>query len=136
MIHFKNKFGFTLVESLMAMAIMALLLTPLFISQATIVQNLVGSDLLLRRIFIAENFLFDARIAADGEQQFTMEKKIEDPTTVLKYQANLSSKKSTFKDFEDLVHEQTTIEWEEDGKKRQEMLVTFIYKPQPKKANK
>jgi prepilin-type N-terminal cleavage/methylation domain-containing protein len=137
MIHFKNKNGFTLIEVLFATVIMGLVLSALFATQATIFENMLKTQSHLTRIYAAENFMYDARMASQEKSPFTFEKKIEDPPTSFKYESTSSKKKSSLKNFNDLEFEQVTIEWQDLGKtKKKDTVVSFIYKPQPLQEKK
>lgn len=128
--------GFTLIESLMATAVMAILLTPLLVTQGTILQNLVRAGANLQRIFLAQNFLIDARIEAGESRKFSYEKKIEEPPTQFKYQVEPLAKKTSIKDVEGLVQERVTISWDMGKQKNQEVLIAYRYQPEPEEQKK
>ncbi len=124
-------------EVLFATAIMGLVLSALFSTQATIIENMLKAESHLARIYAAENFMYDARMASNEASDFTLEKKIEDPLTTFKYESTLSTKKSSLKKFSDLVFEQVTIEWQDLNKsKRKDTLISFVYRPQSPQEKK
>lgn len=130
MIPSKNKHGFTLMEVLFATVIMGMVFAALFSTQATIIENMLRAQAHLTRIYEAENFAYDARMASHDASPFTLEKKIEDPLTTFKFESTSSKKKSSLKNFNDLELEQVTIEWQDLNKtKKKDTLVSFIYKP-------
>jgi len=85
MIHSKNHSAFTLIETMFAIAIAALVLTPLFILQGTMLQQVLRASDKIGRIFLAQQFMYEARRAMPvGTQTFILEKKIDTPTTFFK----------------------------------------------------
>ncbi len=136
MIHFKNRRGFTLIEAMVAVAIAAIILTPLFILQGVVLQNVGRMSRTLHRIFWAQHFLYEARRIKDPEvRDFTLEKKIEDPECVLKYELKAVAKKSSLSQIADIRKEQVTITWQDQRRTREEQIISFVYKPEspPKK---
>lgn len=124
-----------MIEALLSVALLVLLATPIFVAQSAIffrIMHVVGA---LQRTYMAQNFLNDARGAAKDAQQFSLEKKIEEPLTQVKYQASLVEKKSTFGSVQGLVHEQVSCTWQELGIKRTDTIVSFLFKP-PKPEKK
>lgn len=133
MILFKNHKAFTLIEAMFAIAITALVLTPLFILQSTILQQVSRASNKISRIFIAKQFMHEARQAIPLDtQKFTLEKKIDNPLTFLKYEINPLSEKSSLAQIKNLYIEHIIITWEDGTKKKKNKLVSFIYKPERK----
>lgn len=127
-----NKPAFTLAEVLIALAIFAMLATPLFITQGVILRGVAHTSLLVQRIFFAENFFINADEQSADKQTFTLEKKIPFPETNLKYSRSPVDSKSQFHSYEGLLVEKVTVEWFEMGQKKSDTLVNFIYKPERK----
>ncbi len=143
MIHSKNSHGvggFTLIEALMAITILALIITPLFILQGSILRNVTYFSQRLRRVFLAKNFLFEMRIEAEkqqAEQAFALEKKIDEPLTQLAYKREKLSKKSALSSLEDLYVERVTATWEQQGQQLTQEIVSIVHKkPKPKEEKK
>ena len=61
MIRFNLRAGFTLIEVLVAIAIIDIILSPLFIVQGNVLQNVARISNKLHRIFFAEQLLATAR---------------------------------------------------------------------------
>lgn len=137
MIHFKNKKkGFSLIEALLAIALVGIVLTPLFILQGASLRSVARLSRHLHRIYAAERFLFESqRSVALNVRQLVLEKKLEDPQTVLKYELRDISKESSLKDVHDIVAEQVTMRWEEDGMWRQDQILNFVFKPRENGAS-
>ena len=117
----------------MALAIFALLATPLFITQGTIVRGVAHAYSTVQRIFFAENLFIDARAQDAEKQSFTLEKKIPSPQTQLNYSRSPIDKKSAFQAYEGLLVEKVALEWSEMGQKKQDTVVNFMFKPERKK---
>lgn len=135
MIHSKNhKPGFTLIEVLMAMTITALVLTPIFLIYETVMQRVTVSSQVYDLIVSAKNLLYEARRKQEPQaQSFTLEKKENDVTLIYSL-AQAVDQKSSLASLTGLHKEMVTLSWTEQGKKKQEQLVTFVYKqPEQKK---
>jgi len=130
MIHFKNKNGFTLIETLLALSIMAMILTPVFISQNNIMVSLGMFRDRFRRINMAKNFLVHAH-RNNLENKATPSDMIDDPPTKFVYTREQASG-SISKQFKDIYKETVRVEWPENNVTRQDSLVSFVYKPEKK----
>jgi prepilin-type N-terminal cleavage/methylation domain-containing protein len=133
MTHFKNNHGFTLIETMIATAVLGILMTPLFMTESSIFLNVSTVSRLLARVLVAQNFFVDSRIAAGKKQEFVLEKKIDEPLMQLKYEVTAIDKKSKLSDFDNLMIERVTIEWNEGTKKQKEILISYIFKPKEQK---
>lgn len=60
MMNFKNNDGFTLTEVLLAVAIIGLVLTPIFITQSTLLQSVSRISRRMARVFFAKQFLIES----------------------------------------------------------------------------
>ena len=117
------------------MAILAMVITPLFITEGSVIQTVARFSFKLRRLFVAENFLLTARNQAADEVKFKLEKKFDDPVMNVTYEQKAVNKKSSLKKMQNVVTEYMTIEWQDRGKKQQDVLVSFLYK-QPSSSKK
>jgi len=127
----KVKEGFTLTEVLIAVAMIGLLLSPLFITQGSLLLNIAERSRIFERILKAKNFYWVAQQKAAQQEQveFKLDKKIDNPPMILKYQIVPRSDQSRLKDFKDVYLEFVTIEWKDGNKKREDALVSLIFKP-------
>ena len=137
MMHFKShKIGFTLVEVMLAMMIAALTLTPIFLMYATIIRGVNKSSRAYDYIIVCKNFLNEARQKQEpNAQSFSLEKKETDFDATLTYSLDKGvGQASALKSLQGLHREKVTISWQEDGRKKEEHLVAFMYKkPEQKK---
>ncbi|MDR3550557.1 MAG: prepilin-type N-terminal cleavage/methylation domain-containing protein [Candidatus Babeliales bacterium] len=130
MIRSKNNFsGFTLIEAMLSVTVLAILATPLFITQGSVLQAVASYSLHLQRIFYAQNFLYEARNKAADAQKFTLAKKFDNPAMNVKYEVAAIGKKSYLKKIENLVAERLTIEWDQMGQKKKDVMISYLYKP-------
>lgn len=138
MIHFKNhKRGFTLIEVVLAMSIAALVLTPILTILSTIIQRVDRSSKAFDYILLCKNLLYEARQKQEPDaQNFSLDKTDVDSGAVLTYSFEKSvDPKSSLASLQGLHKELVTVAWKERDKKRQEQLVTFVYKkPEQKKS--
>jgi len=133
MIHSRNKNGFTLVEVLVSLAIVALVLTPIYVTQGTVLQRVGHYARVLDRFMFADLFFVDSAIALGKDaKQMTLEKKIDTPLTFLTYEFKPMPDASPLKKFKDLYLEKVTIRYDEAGRKYRDELVSFHYRPEKK----
>lgn len=126
-------FGFTLIETMLAIALIAMVMTPLMITQGTIVQAIARISMRLQRIFFAENFFVEARADADGESKFSLDKKVDSPSTKLAFERKPIDSKSSLAKIDNLVIERIQATWQDENKSQNEVLVSVQYiKPQSK----
>jgi prepilin-type N-terminal cleavage/methylation domain-containing protein len=138
MIHSKNhKNGFTLIEVVLAMTIAALVLTPVFIMLSTIIQRVDRSSKAFNYILLCSNLLHQARQQQDPEAQtFSLDKAEIDFDATLTYSLEKGvDQKSSLASLQGLHKELVKVSWTEQDKKKQEQLITFVYKkPEQKKS--
>ena len=127
MIHSKSNNGFTLIEVLLALSLMAMILTPILISENSIMLSVGNFRGRLDRITMAKNYLVHAHKNA-LEDKKTGPMTVEDPQTTLTYKQSKASG-PTAKVFKDIYRETVTIEWTEGNDKRRDVLVSFVFKP-------
>lgn len=130
MIHFKNHNGFTLLEAIFALAIAAIVLTPLFILQGNVLQRVSSSAARLQRMFFAQNYIYEIRQdTAPNVHDSNHEKKIDDPGMLMQYSLKPVQKKSSLASVEGLLSERVSFSWEWQSKGYTDQLVTLLFKP-------
>jgi prepilin-type N-terminal cleavage/methylation domain-containing protein len=136
---FKNpkNFGFTLIEVMLAMMIAALTLTPLFAMFTTIMKRVNKSSYAYEHVVLCKKFLYEARQKQETDaQEFSLDKKENEYDATLSYSLNkgVTEQSSLLKSAQGLHRETVTISWQENGQKKQDRLVAFVYKkPEQKK---
>lgn len=132
MMHSKNNAGFTLLETLFSLVIMALVLSPIFLVQGTVAQRVGRFARHIEKMMQAKLFLVEAPITvAKTPNQTTLEKKVE--STTLKFELKKMGDDSAFKKIKNLYRQQVVFEWNELGKPQSDALVLFVYKPESAK---
>jgi prepilin-type N-terminal cleavage/methylation domain-containing protein len=129
--------GFTLIEVIMALAITALVLTPIFILHGTILQRVNRGSIAFDMILYCKELLVEARQKQDPDaQEFTLDKSHAEFGATCKYALDKTvHQKSSFASLPGLHKESVTVNWTEQEQKKQERLVTFMYKkPEQKKS--
>lgn len=134
MIHSKNRDGFTLIEVLLALSLMAMILTPILISQNTIMFSVSYFKGQLQRIMLAKNYLVYAH-KNTLQEKTTEPRTIENPALKLSYLKEKTAGPMA-KQFKDVYRETVLIEWTEENIKKQDTLVSFIFKPEKKTEQK
>jgi len=136
MIHSNNKFGFSLLETIVAMTIIAFMVSPLVIMQGSVLRRVIRDSDHEDRIFLMRNFLYEARHAlSPGATTFTFEKKVTDPNTQLRYQLMPPKENSSLQAMKGIHLERVTATWREAGKEQQDVMVTTVYiEPEAPKA--
>jgi prepilin-type N-terminal cleavage/methylation domain-containing protein len=123
--------GFTLIEVLLAMAIIGLVLTPIFMGQSAVLRAASLASRRLARVFAAKKILIENEIALDSDaREFSSEKKIDNPRTTFNYELKKISDESSLKKFKNVLIESVSWIDERSKKKRQERLITFLYRPE------
>ena len=132
----KNNSGFTLIEVLLALAIIGMVLTPILLIQQIVLRRSSSSANLFSRIIQAKDFLIDQQFENIQEtQEVTAEKKITNPPTTLIFNSKKVPENSALKKFKHIKIDSVTMQWTADqNKKRQEKLVTFSFKPEEAKS--
>lgn len=133
MIVFKNNAGFTLIETMLAITLIAIVMTPLLVTQGSVAQAVAQISERLQRVFFAENFFIEAHAQADDEKNFSLDKKLESLDTRIIFERNPVNPKSSLAHINNLVHERIQASWQEGNKQQKEVLISFRYnKPQSK----
>jgi prepilin-type N-terminal cleavage/methylation domain-containing protein len=137
MIHSKNN-GFTLIEVLLAMALVGVVLTPIYSLQNSIFNQVLKMANAVDRMFVAYDFFLDVQNEADEKDQKKITRKIDDPSTELIYEIQDVSKDSVLqKDFNNLYIEKITWDWQDGNKKRSNQFINVLFEPPaPKKQEK
>jgi len=131
MIAFKNeKAGFTLIEVLLALAIVGLVLSPIFMLQSNVLRSSSARSKLLSRVLEAKKFLLENEFGLSKEADASRnEKKIANPPATLIYELKKVSPESSLKNFKNLAAQTVTMQWvDQQGKRQQDKLVTFLYR--------
>ncbi len=130
--HCKSEAGFTLIEAMIAVAIIGIILVPMFLLQGTILQEVGRRSHELRRMFFARQFFFEARQKqSETAIEYALEKKEKNPPTLLNYTLGSIPKNSSLKDTYNLYIERVTAI--EQGERFGQKLVHFVFKPEREK---
>lgn len=128
--------GFTLIETLVSLAIMAMILTPIFITQGSMLYHVSRLARHVERMIHADLFLQESAIALLKETNDAhKEKDIQSLHTHMVYDAKKVADDSPLKKYPNLFMQRVTLTWQEDKVKRADALLTFIYKPEPPKKD-
>ncbi|HRN78425.1 MAG TPA: prepilin-type N-terminal cleavage/methylation domain-containing protein [Candidatus Dependentiae bacterium] len=126
MIHSKHKSGFTLLETLFAMVIIAAVMSPLFFMQADVLRRVAGVSNHMQRIFFMRDFLFNARQQQPkNTTQFTLEKRVSNPETILRYELKPVDKKSALSSVQGMYTERVTAMWSYNNQRKDDVLCTL-----------
>lgn len=135
MIASKNHSGFTLIETLAALAIFALVATPLFVLESSSAERVAKSSRRAEMMLEAKRFLYDARIAwqKNGQEPQATEKTVEQKRLKLRYVPKKVATNSSLKSIYGLYHERVMIEWTDaQGKQTDELVAYRVVPPQEK----
>jgi len=127
------KTGFTLIEVLLALSIVGLVLTPILMLQSMLIKNTNKRAQLIDRIYAAKKFLIDSEVAlAPDANESSADKKISNPPTIMRFELKNVSSNSSLKKFKSIKQASVISSWVEPGAKRQERIVTFLFRPEGK----
>lgn len=132
MIHSNAKDSFSLIEVMFALAIFAIMMVPIFTLQNNLIRTVGSMAGRIARFIAAEQLLWTARQKQPiNAREFTLAKKDES-----RFKANLSYKlaplaaTASLNNIKGLCKEEVTIDWLENGRKKNERLITFVYRPE------
>ena len=134
----QNKSGFTILETIVAMAMIGAVVTLIVMMNSTVLQRArIASDR-LDRMVLFKRFINEARSKTDGKTGELVNYEVEHPTppTKLRYQRSRPAQNSMFAAIKDIYIERATAQWQTAGQPMTETVVTATYipPPQPKKA--
>lgn len=132
---FKNHSGFTLVETLAALAIFALVATPIFVLESSLAQRVVKSSRHAEMMLEAKKFLYDTHIALQksGQEPQVTEKGISQKNLKLRYVPKKVASNSSLKSVYGLYNERVIFEWTDAQGKQSDALVAYrVVPPQEK----
>jgi prepilin-type N-terminal cleavage/methylation domain-containing protein len=131
MIPFKNhkQSGFTLVEIILALFVMASLLSSILNLQDIVFSSVVSSSRRLHRVFMMEYFVF-------SREQDEDKKTIDSPPTEIAYEEKKVDEKSSLIKLQNMVKRKVSASWKDGTKQRDYALIDFMYKkPETKDKN-
>jgi len=138
MIRFKNhKNGFTLIEVIISLAITGVILTPVFMMHEMIMNRVNRSSKVFEYMLLCKNLLFSARQKQDPDaQEFSLERAEIAFDATLTYALEKGiDQKSSLASLPGLHREVVTVSWTDQDAKKQDRLVTFVYKTPPEKKS-
>lgn len=130
-----NKSGFTLIEVMLATALVGVTLGPIYILQGTVFDHVMRMAEEVQRMFIAYDYFLDIqKQKATGAQQKRFTKTIQDPKTELIYEIKELPRNSALKEgFEHLYIEKVTSKWSILGTSYDDTLVNVVFEPPKEK---
>jgi hypothetical protein len=122
---------------MLAMAIAALVFTPMLIILSTVIQRVDRYAKDFYYIMLGKNLLYEARQKQDADAQtFSLDKPAIGFGPALSYSLERGvDPKSSLASVQGLHRESVKISWTEQERKKHEQLITFVYKqPEQKKS--
>lgn len=128
MIRFRNKRGFTLVDVMIAIAIVGIVLTPMFVLQTNVMGGVIRYSERFQRLLFAKNFIINAQEKQPlSATDYTLEKKEDRPHTMLGYSFKPVAKESSLAQPR-YIYRQYVLAKNNDPQETAS-LVQFVYKP-------
>lgn len=126
--NFKNhSTGFTLIETLFALALVGLVITPMMLQQGTVLDNVYRMSRRLEYMYAAEHFWYEAHAQMPPQTtQFTLEKKLPDGTTLTFTRGPVEAKSPLAKQ-KNMLREQIVIAWHEYDQPKRDQLITYVH---------
>jgi prepilin-type N-terminal cleavage/methylation domain-containing protein len=122
--------GFTLTETLVTMAIIAIIVTPIFVTFNNAINSVQQKSVAIERALLANNFYEDAHrtfVHNNETRQELSEKRIH---TTFTYSATKLPDTSKVASISPTLYlEKITIGWQDRGTQKEDVLTTFCYKP-------
>lgn len=140
MMHSKHtKHGFTLIEVLLSIAMIGMLLVPIFITQGTMLLRVNTITRTMRAFFEYELLLEEARVKQGADdKQFTLEKPIDNKSRYV-YDLHSIDQQSALAKIPGLLIETVSVKSTAASKNSQPLpppLVTLLFKPERKSDDK
>jgi len=134
MVHSKNRSssGFMLMEVMVTIAIVGLVLAPVFMLQSSAMRGLQRLSREIRLLFSAKNVLVDSfqKVSFAKDEEETETKRISNPPATLTYKRAKVGKNSAFKDMKNLYSSDVRIR---SSRAERESIIGFVYKPEKEK---
>lgn len=126
-----NRDGFTLIEIMMTVAMIGIVIVPLFSVQYNILKIISQASDQLSRIFLIETIFNEAEYRGKqvAESGIAGNKKVEEPLTEINYAVQKPNEKSAFIKFNDVYVVRATASWSRAGIGSQETMMSFAYMP-------
>jgi prepilin-type N-terminal cleavage/methylation domain-containing protein len=123
--------GFTLIEPVMAVAIMGIVLAPMFLLETNVFTAMARSAERFHRLIFAKNFLYTAQQQEPIESSnYTLEKKEDRPLSMVRYSLQPISPQSSLGGIKRLYRQEVVASGlQKDSPEAR--IVHFIYKPEP-----
>ncbi|MFZ5953867.1 MAG: type II secretion system protein [Candidatus Dependentiae bacterium] len=128
MIHFKSKHGFTLLEVLVSVMIVAMIMGPVFLWQTGVFSRTYQASGELNRLFIARNFFINSHLQFLDQQAAQKEEASKNPAMMMKYELKKVPANSAVAKFKDIALETINISWKEGKNKYTRRLVSFEHR--------
>lgn len=130
MIHSKNhnNQGFTLIEIMFALFMVATVLSSILNLQDVVFTSVVNSSRRLQRMFMIKEYLFNRLF--DEEQSDKTQETItrEKPLTTLDYQEKKVAEKSSLAKLPNMISLTVTASWISSGNNKTYSMKKFVYK--------
>jgi prepilin-type N-terminal cleavage/methylation domain-containing protein len=132
MIHSRNKTGFTLIEMLLAVAIIGIVLGPLYILQGTVFDRVVRMAESVDRMLIAYDFFVEVK----DDDEHVVKKAITDPLTDIVYEKKEPQKSSVLaKEFNHLFIKKISWSWKYKDTSYNDELIDISFIPPEQKES-
>lgn len=136
MIRLNNKSGFTLIEVLLATALVGIALGPIYFLQNTMFNRVMRKAEEIERMFIAYDFFLSQpkKEPSAKIEPKKVSKTVDHPKTQLTYEIKDVPKDSVlYKDFEHLYIEKVSWTWSVLGTSYNDVFVHIVFEPPSKK---
>ncbi len=127
----KSKKGFTLIESMMALAFVALAIAPMFTLQTTVFSTISSLANSMQQWVRGMQFMVIAfKQQKTSAKEFKLEKKEEAPQTILQYAYGPVSEKSSLSEIKGLYQQKVIAQYRaKDPHKK--VMTRFVFKSEP-----
>jgi hypothetical protein len=136
--HNSRMYGFTLMEVLLTMTMLAFIITPIMIQQGALLRNVPRFARYMQMLRAAQAFLYETQAQLQpGTATHEAERKLDDIyNTTVRFRRTAIGAKSAVGSFTNLYQDQVLCSWKEDGQNKQDALVTYLYQtPLPEKKS-
>lgn len=123
-----------LIEAMMAVVIIGMVLTPLFMLEFTIFEGVGSLEQKVRRYWYGTEYLYETRRTIPrGVRSYNAEKIMKDPYISLKYSLGAVAKNSSLKNEKQLFKEQVRV-ISSDKKNPETSIIRFVCIPEQEQS--
>lgn len=119
----------TLFEVILALATIAVVLTPIFITQSSMLRRVSKEANAITRLFRAQQFLLESDIDRQLGRSIPSQKEITKPAMNISYQGQPPAKESALARYPNIMIATVSWSWQQGTVQEKDTLLSLVYQP-------